>query len=274
MVRKKDIGGIVFENFGLDSFGSRKIKFPEIDFDKIDFKKLDPDVNNQKYPTYGIINGLPILELMFKYYRKSKAPHLAIIFNYTEKYFNENVLPILNYCQLTKEESNEILHSGFENFQISYEAIINDYDAEEDEELDYEFFQFKLFEAFSQSTKVALKMSVAMQSLKNEFSRENEEVVMNFREMHLFHLNTKKELLIAEYKLAQYELNRKSKETKKRMPGKPPKFQDQSHLDAILDNIKDWQFLNKTQLAQKLGYRTSSGLNEALKAGKLSLPSK
>lgn len=50
--------------------------------------------------------------------------------------------------------------------------------------------------------------------------------------------------------------------------GRSKKFSSQSEFHSKIKSIPNWQSLTKTKLAQELGYKSSSGLNELLKANK------
>ena len=60
----------------------------------------------------------------------------------------------------------------------------------------------------------------------------------------------------------------------KNKPGRPGKFKTQIELHQEIFKIFDWQHLSNNALAKKLGYKSSSGLNELIKTKKWSLPKK
>lgn len=54
--------------------------------------------------------------------------------------------------------------------------------------------------------------------------------------------------------------------------GRKSRFKDENRFQNEIKKISNWQSLNRTQLAVKLGYKSCSGLNELLKTKGWSLP--
>lgn len=56
--------------------------------------------------------------------------------------------------------------------------------------------------------------------------------------------------------------------------GRTGKFKSEQELHQKILSIPNWKTLSKNLLAKKIGYQSSSGLNELLKTKKWSLPSR
>jgi hypothetical protein len=64
----------------------------------------------------------------------------------------------------------------------------------------------------------------------------------------------------------------KTVKNNKSQPGRKPKYKTQPEFHKKLKTISNLESLSKTELAKKLGYKSSSGLNELLKSKNWKLP--
>jgi hypothetical protein len=218
-------------------------------------------------------------------YRNSKEQLIRELWKSTEKYFYKNVLPLLDSHVLTEDDRTCILLIGFQNILNHYQsgmsikptigksmidvvadvqvAVIN-----ASTPLDKANLDIRLFWAFYGFTFLAIKNKELIKDISN---KKEKNAMDSWREMNELLQESKFKLSTAENRILLLEGKAKPNKNK---AGVKPRYKTETEFHSAIKKLTNWEKLvkNKSALAKKLGYASSSGLNDLLKTNGWELP--